>query len=1757
MSQQSRNTSEDPNDLIIGQLGPIRPLPQLLVPYESDGEEDGEIVEHPSRDEVIGEDDTGFSTIEEEIAKDNLDATRRVLAEDADLREARRSAFAVEVDRAINPHNDASDPSELDRALIIAQDEVDVLAGRATSSFASTASATVAQDLHAGTEDTCDTARYSPKVLIGLSYKDSMLAMGAITFIMSSGVDFADPHLPQGALIAANNLISRLTFNKPIAKAFWEGLIDSAKTIVDVGDFSQDFSAHPFTTTIPIFDRSLENRSPRTMATFRLLLWTTSGVPRSFWPNFSTSTAQSADRLVEPMSEPDDTTTPSGLRYKKIVIEVDKIYQLSRDAAFEATRVLRHEAIVAEAALRDENVVTETVDFVDDGPVTITYRVPKPKSPSPFMPASAPTKPRLATPGRHLAATLNDRVSQAATMPTPIAPAGSARDRVSISMGLSPFRSTSNAKADALSRDASRKEVAARLSSYEISDGFHQIPVAEAIAKVGVINESYEGHEAAIQAMFDNRNAEATHLTGIALQTHLRTQAYRNMDKKQLNSLLYSFICAIPPDVRKATATGEFVDLEKIHGFVPGTVSVMPFSDAFTSLDMVMEKPSVGKKIPDALHWGYAYSLWSGLREKLFPFEKEILKDHGTYMETNFRIAPHLAPLYITAEAVCRKTIGTPGCPDSLASLPAAIATWILHNSIVTPRGNSGSGGSGTPNPTPTTAAASATFAPAALATSMVGTIVLTTEDKASTKRSRTEMEGESLEETTRDPRKQPKLSEDQVPESYRLSGTTTIPKLRRNLHFPVSSFPSTPSVDSLLVAAPFPTVPSSVTSDAVINYTLALRPDLFKVTTPLKVDRLERLLQNHPNRPLVDSAMLGLREGFWPGHDGDFTEADKLSGPAENLDDKALDFLTDYAAEDHKKGYLSDSFKTLYPGMHISKTHVTVPANGIGRMRGVVDLTGSGLNGGVSKEISKVTYDAQQVLGTLARHRHRRGELNRPGIVSYWWKSDLSGGFRNIPVSKYWQIKQVHRIRQPPTRKSHGRHYWVYFVDQRLLLGGRMSPRIFCTIMSLVLWATKVELFLEYPMAFVDDAFGIDVSGVKILITHPHTNESRLVPADQGRLLLMWNFVNFPWDWKKQPSSADSLLIIGNIFRKTATELTVSLAPEAVAAFALQVEEFLSSKDGKAKLVDWQKITGYANWAVGVLPFARFALQELYDKIAGKSNRNALVAINTTVRKNLAWFVNELQTAPPLDLLDPALDHWQKGDADMIIWTDACLTSDDGSSGLGYWARMGDYTWHCYHRCPEKMTDIVLAEALAIFSAIMWAASIPGVRRLLLYTDSSGSVYAYDSGKAHGMLHDLVWTAYLELQKFKVDLRIRHIPGVPSKPIPFQSPDPLVPGIHAVSGAKRKTLSKFPPADSHAPTVVSSFPASYNKHARFAEHPPLDFPTERSAPPISLADLTKFRDSLVYNALAPGTKRGYDVAMKHWRLFCATYKIPRVPSTDTLSLFVAYLSSKHIKDPTKVLSGLADHFKTEMADWETQRFHPLIARSLKGARRLPHALIIRAAPVLPSHLNDLAENAIRPGASYDDVLGAAIAIWAFGGVMRLGDCLLLPDKAEDRDARKVILRNKTTLVPGESFSFFLPYTKTDPTYIGADVRIDKEFSPGAFNYVHILEMYLRRRDERFGPDGPLILRENGTAPMRSWFIPLLKRFAPGVTGHGLRAGGATFLAELGIPDSIIRRMGRWSSDAFEIYIRTHPALMAIIAIHARRAAARLRKHRA
>jgi hypothetical protein len=134
-------------------------------------------------------------------------------------------------------------------------------------------------------------------------------------------------------------------------------------------------------------------------------------------------------------------------------------------------------------------------------------------------------------------------------------------------------------------------------------------------------------------------------------------------------------------------------------------------------------------------------------------------------------------------------------------------------------------------------------------------------------------------------------------------------------------------------------------------------------------------------------------------------------------------------------------------------------------------------------------------------------------------------------------------------------------------------------------------------------------------------------------------------------------------------------------------------------------------------------------------------------------------------------------------------------------------------------------------------------------------------------------------------------------------------------------------------------------------------------------------------------------------------------------------------------------------------------------------------------------------------------------------------------------MRNSVSIHP-RSFEFTLPGHKADRLFEGSKILIQStnlaDDAWGPFT------TYLALRDHRFPLRPELWIKEDRSIPTRAWFLHRFRQhFSGNVGGHSLRAGGATALAEAGIPPHMIQAIGRWSSEAFQIYIRQHPVVLA------------------
>jgi hypothetical protein len=287
--------------------------------------------------------------------------------------------------------------------------------------------------------------------------------------------------------------------------------------------------------------------------------------------------------------------------------------------------------------------------------------------------------------------------------------------------------------------------------------------------------------------------------------------------------------------------------------------------------------------------------------------------------------------------------------------------------------------------------------------------------------------------------------------------------------------------------------------------------------------------------------------------------------------------------------------------------------------------------------------------------------------------------------------------------------------------------------------------------------------------------------------------------------------------------------------------------------------------------------------------------------------------------------------------------------------------------------------------------------------------------------------------------------------------------------------------------------------------------------------------------AVEASSSSAYSSALASYLTFCTTHNFPFDPTAETLSYYVVYMS-RFIK-PSSVesyLSGISRKLFPYFPSVRSSRRNEIVVETLRGCRKQFSSPIRRAPPLLVDSLITFLDSVSNP--SHDDCLFIAILVSGFHALMRLGE-LVLPDNRRLQDFRKISLRNSVNILPS-AVSFTLPYHKADRFFQGSRILVHKlhpRLDPLPF-----LTTYLRSRDFMFPLRLELWLTSDGSVPTRNWFMSRFHAVFPhDLTGHSLRAGGATMLACLGVPFQIIQAMGRWSSDTWQIYIREHPAILA------------------
>ena len=302
---------------------------------------------------------------------------------------------------------------------------------------------------------------------------------------------------------------------------------------------------------------------------------------------------------------------------------------------------------------------------------------------------------------------------------------------------------------------------------------------------------------------------------------------------------------------------------------------------------------------------------------------------------------------------------------------------------------------------------------------------------------------------------------------------------------------------------------------------------------------------------------------------------------------------------------------------------------------------------------------------------------------------------------------------------------------------------------------------------------------------------------------------------------------------------------------------------------------------------------------------------------------------------------------------------------------------------------------------------------------------------------------------------------------------------------------------------------------------------------------------ALLANSLSAASQRAYSAGQECYRSFCHQFGLRPVPASDeTLTYFVGYMRRRqltlatarqylaavrrlHLQWGQPMPPGLPPFTDAAI------RGYPL--REVRTPVRARHALTVEILCQLKGRLAQLV-----PAVWDQRCIWAACTVAFYGGLRSSEYLVTGPNRG--------LRRQDVYLTPGTCM-VQLGVQKTQQH--GSPPWLSLPATGTATCPVRSLYQYVAARDALFPSDGALLVLQDGCPLTRPHLNHILRTaLGVGFSSHSLRIGIATSACTAGVDDHVIRRLGRWSSEAFDGYIRSQrPAIRRALLLVAAQAA--------
>ena len=490
-------------------------------------------------------------------------------------------------------------------------------------------------------------------------------------------------------------------------------------------------------------------------------------------------------------------------------------------------------------------------------------------------------------------------------------------------------------------------------------------------------------------------------------------------------------------------------------------------------------------------------------------------------------------------------------------------------------------------------------------------------------------------------------------------------------------------------------------------------------ISTPLKPASWLRLLQEHPNKPLVNFFMLGISQGFRIGFIGSHNS---LKSARTNLGSalRHPQVVEEYLAIEVSQYRVAGPFdKAAVPRVHISRFGVIPKGHQPNKWRLIVDLshpTEFSVNDGIPKHLCSLSYIT---IDTAIRQILDFG----PGTLLA--KIDIKSAFRLLPVL--------------PADRHLLAMQWNHqiYIDMCLPFGLRSAPKLFNILADFLSWIVE-QKGVSPVLHYLDD----------FLIMAPPSPDSRVCLGNLNTFKEICSQLGIPLAEEKLEGPSQRLTFLGIVL--DTQQMEARLPEDKLSRIRTQLSTWLGRR--KATKREILSLVGLLQHATGVVRPGRTFVSRMYNTAAKIKELHYYTTLTKAFKSDLHWwhfFVNSWNGVSFLEC------YAQQTSFDCQVVTDA-----SGSWGCG--AQFKDH-WFQYAWPDGWLTVGIMAKELVpiVIGCAVWGPLLVK-KDTELKCDNQGLVDAVNKGSSKDeMVMHLLRCLWFFTAFFNIRVTATHIRGV------------------------------------------------------------------------------------------------------------------------------------------------------------------------------------------------------------------------------------------------------------------------------------------------------------------------------------------------------------------------------------------------------------